>query len=236
MSAKAKRLIKQAIKIIEEEDGASAVGCYRDVVIEVLHLANKKFRTGPYSGPDMLKHWICTSGFDVFEEELELIEAIKIDAIPNNRHRAGNAMEDAIPPRGQAPWFPCVRIMKNKILTKVQAQQKAKELIKELGKGWKATVYRVHYPPFWRYDATIQIEDRNIIKVFIGMWPKMRYGCQISSNGVGVNNGTLAQSIGHHSPVKAVQEAFKYARNDVRTLTDALQTAEALWSKTRSLK
>ena len=127
--------------------------------------------------------------------------------------------------------------MKNKILTKVQAQHKAKKLIKELGKGWKATVYRVHYPPFWRYNATIQIEGRNFMKVFIvGMGPKIRYGCQISSNGVGVNNGTLAQSIGHHSPVKAVQEAFKYARNDVRTLTDALQTAEALWSKARGLK
>lgn len=85
MSAKAKRLIKQAIKIIEEEDGASAVGCYRDVVIEVLHLANKKFRTGPYSGPSMLYHWICTSGFDAFEEELEIIEAGRVDAIPDDQ-------------------------------------------------------------------------------------------------------------------------------------------------------
>ena len=44
MSTKTKQLIRQAIKIIKEEDGASAVGCYRDVVTEVLHLANKKFR------------------------------------------------------------------------------------------------------------------------------------------------------------------------------------------------
>lgn len=83
MSAKAKRLIKQAIKLIDEEDGASKVGCYRDVVTEVLHLANKKFRIGPYSGPEMLKHWICTSGFEVFEEELEIIETGKVNAIPD---------------------------------------------------------------------------------------------------------------------------------------------------------
>ena len=85
MSAKAKRLIKQAIKIIKEEDGASEIGGYRDVVTEVLHLANNRFRTGPYAGPNMLYHWICTSGFEVFEEELEIIEAGKVDAIPDEQ-------------------------------------------------------------------------------------------------------------------------------------------------------
>jgi hypothetical protein len=83
MSAKAKKLIKQAIKIIKEEDGTSAVGCYRDVVIEVLHLANKKFRTDPYSGPYMLRHWICSMGFEAFEEELEIVETEKVNAIPD---------------------------------------------------------------------------------------------------------------------------------------------------------
>jgi hypothetical protein len=83
MSTKAVRLIKQAIKLIEEEDGASKIGCYRDVVTEVLHLANKKFRTGPYSNPDMLYHWICSSGFEAFTEELEIIEIGKVDAIPD---------------------------------------------------------------------------------------------------------------------------------------------------------
>ena len=82
MSAKAKRLIKQAIKIIKEEDGASEIGGYRDAVTEILHLANKKFRTGPYSGPSMLYHWICT---EAFEEELEIIEAGKVDAIPDEQ-------------------------------------------------------------------------------------------------------------------------------------------------------
>jgi hypothetical protein len=84
MSKNAKKLIRQAIKLIGEEDGASPVGCYRDVVTEVLHLANKRFRTGAYSGIDMLRHWICSMGFEAFQEELEIIEMGKVNAIPDS--------------------------------------------------------------------------------------------------------------------------------------------------------
>jgi hypothetical protein len=112
MSAKAKMLLKQAIQLIEEEDGTSEIGCYRDVVTEVLHLANKKFCAGgpysgpdmlkhwaggPYSGPDMLKHWICSMGFDVFEEELEIIEAGKVEAIPDEQLPLHNINEFIYP-------------------------------------------------------------------------------------------------------------------------------------------
>ncbi len=83
MSTRAKALIRRAIKIIKEEDGASDIGCYRDIITEVLHLANKKFSTGPYSGPDMLHHQLCQLGFETFEEELEIIEANKVNAIPD---------------------------------------------------------------------------------------------------------------------------------------------------------
>jgi hypothetical protein len=80
-----KEINKASDKNNKEEDGASEIGGYRDVVTEVLHLANKKFNTGQYSGPNMLYHWICTSGFEAFEEELEIIEAGKVDAIPDDQ-------------------------------------------------------------------------------------------------------------------------------------------------------
>jgi len=40
MSAKAVSLIKQAVKIYLEEDGASKFGSYRDAVTDLLHLAD----------------------------------------------------------------------------------------------------------------------------------------------------------------------------------------------------
>lgn len=82
MSAKAKQLIKQAIQTIKDEDGASDIGCYRDVVTEVLHLARKKFKKGPYSNKDYLLQEICSSGFLAFDEELELLELQKLNRIP----------------------------------------------------------------------------------------------------------------------------------------------------------
>ena len=90
MSNNAQKLIRQAIKLIEKEDGASPMGCYRDVVTEVLHLANKRFsgkkKGGPFSpsGLDMLNKWICQMGFEAFQEELEIIEMGKVNAIPDS--------------------------------------------------------------------------------------------------------------------------------------------------------
>jgi hypothetical protein len=82
MSDKARKLIAKAIKIHCEEDDASDIGAYRDVVTEVLHLAYEKFKTGPYSGVD-LRHWICSSGYDAFLEELALIELDRLNKIPD---------------------------------------------------------------------------------------------------------------------------------------------------------
>jgi hypothetical protein len=85
MSDKARKLIKQAIQSHLDDDGASDIGAYRDVVTEVLHFANKKFKTGPYSGLDMLRHWICGEGFSGFEEELEEEEANRLNKIPDKK-------------------------------------------------------------------------------------------------------------------------------------------------------
>jgi hypothetical protein len=85
MSDKARKLIKQAIQSHLDDDGASDIGAYRDVVTEVLHFAHKKFKTGPYSGMDMLRHWICSGGFDGFEEELEEAELRKLNKIPDKK-------------------------------------------------------------------------------------------------------------------------------------------------------
>lgn len=81
MSKTAKKLIRQAVKAIDVEDGASVLGCYRDVITEVLHLAYKKL--GNRYSPAMLDHWICSMGYDAFKEELEIIEMGKVKAIPN---------------------------------------------------------------------------------------------------------------------------------------------------------
>lgn len=92
MSDKARKLIKQAIQSHLDDDGASDIGAYRDVVTEVLHLAHKKFKTGntyisgrPYSNRDTLKLWVCGEGFSGFEEELEEEEARKLSKIPDKK-------------------------------------------------------------------------------------------------------------------------------------------------------
>ncbi len=78
MSDKARKLIAQAIKLHLDEDGASEIGAYRDVVTEVLHFAKKKFTEHSSEG---LFHDICDEGYDAFMEELELGELDKLKKI-----------------------------------------------------------------------------------------------------------------------------------------------------------
>jgi hypothetical protein len=81
MSDKARKLIKQAIKLHLTEDGASDMGAYRDVITEVLHLAKKKFKDE--TTLESLKYRITDEGFESFVEEQENNELAKVDRIPD---------------------------------------------------------------------------------------------------------------------------------------------------------
>jgi hypothetical protein len=89
MSDKARKLIKQAIQSHLDDDGASDIGAYRDVVTEVLHFAYKELRkkTTKTAEPtlDYLNTWICSMGFEAFQEEIELAEIEKVNKIPDKK-------------------------------------------------------------------------------------------------------------------------------------------------------
>jgi hypothetical protein len=89
MSDKARKLIRQAIKSHLVDDGASDIGAYRDVVTEVLHIAYKEVRSkttkAAKSTLDYLNTWICSMGFEAFQEELENAEIKKVDRIPDKK-------------------------------------------------------------------------------------------------------------------------------------------------------
>jgi hypothetical protein len=82
MSDKARKSIEQAIRSHLDDDGASERGAYRDVITEILHLAKKKF---PNLSNEGLFHITCDEGYDVFMEELELMELDKLNKIPDRK-------------------------------------------------------------------------------------------------------------------------------------------------------
>jgi len=88
MSARAYALIQEAIQILREEDGASELGSYRDVVTDVLHQAyedpeiNKGEKTPGVR--HLLKDMILTEAMSMFEEEIEDKELKKIALIPRD--------------------------------------------------------------------------------------------------------------------------------------------------------
>jgi hypothetical protein len=77
MSAKAKKLLKQAVKVYLEEDGATELGSYRDAFTDLLHMAKKdraimkKAWDDPYI---YLKTNLVNDAFEAFVEESESIE------------------------------------------------------------------------------------------------------------------------------------------------------------------
>jgi len=82
MSEKARKHIKEAVKAHLVDDGASELGKYRDVVLEVLHLAYKdrKVTKGKkdLDTRSMLKDMLLTEAFSGFEEEITNNEINKI--------------------------------------------------------------------------------------------------------------------------------------------------------------
>ena len=80
MSKIAIKHIKLAVRAFLE-DGASEQGSYRDVITEVLHLAHKRFTKLDLA---LLRHWICTLGWDNFEEELQQAELDNVKKIPDS--------------------------------------------------------------------------------------------------------------------------------------------------------
>lgn len=82
MSQKAKQLLRQAVRLYLVEDGATDLGSYRDAVTDLLHLARKKL--GKTQSIDMLYHWICSMGYESFQEELENAEIAKVNKIPDS--------------------------------------------------------------------------------------------------------------------------------------------------------
>jgi len=88
MSARAYALIKEAIDLFREEDGASELGAYRDVVTDVLHRAyedhdiNKGEKTP--SVRLLLKNMILMEAESMFQEEIEDRELKRIATIPRD--------------------------------------------------------------------------------------------------------------------------------------------------------
>ena len=84
----AREHIRQAIRLFNKY-GASTLGQYRDIIIDVLHFAweNPKVRNDKAVGNDieMLKHWLCDLGFETYEEELENQEHDRVNKIPTRK-------------------------------------------------------------------------------------------------------------------------------------------------------
>lgn len=86
MSKKAKALIREAVKLYRDEDGASEFGSYRDVVTDVLHLFRADVdATGACpqspSGPDI--RYVLDEGFVMYLDERRTAERKHLDEIPD---------------------------------------------------------------------------------------------------------------------------------------------------------
>jgi len=79
MSKKAKALLKQAIALYLNEDGASDYGAYRDAITDVLHLAYEKFK--PMKSLQPLQAFTQGSAWEAFQEELEQKEHDEINRL-----------------------------------------------------------------------------------------------------------------------------------------------------------
>jgi hypothetical protein len=86
MSEKAKRLLKQAVKVYLNEDGAGSGG-YKDAVADLLHLAakDKRFlKAYPvWDGKFPMLKYLVDEAYDIYEEERTNAEIAKLDKIPD---------------------------------------------------------------------------------------------------------------------------------------------------------
>ena len=85
MSDKAKKLLKQAVKVYLEEDGATEMGSYRDAITDLLHMAKKNKVVMKDAGDEPyphLKFELLDSCYDIFLEESESTEYDKVVNIP----------------------------------------------------------------------------------------------------------------------------------------------------------
>ena len=86
MSEKARRLLKQAIKVYVDEDGAGSGG-YKDAVADLLHLArkDKKFlKSYPvWDGKFPMLKYLVDEAYDIYEEERINAEVEKLHKIPD---------------------------------------------------------------------------------------------------------------------------------------------------------
>lgn len=75
MSDKAKQFVAQAVRSYRAEDGATELGSYRDLVCDLLHMANSEQSVD-------LQQWVLKEGWDMFQEECEQEEHNNIARIP----------------------------------------------------------------------------------------------------------------------------------------------------------
>jgi hypothetical protein len=79
MSTKAVGLIKRAIRVYLEEDGATPGGAYRDAITDVLKLFYETINP-----PDVIEAYlICDEAMLVVDEEREIAESERLEKIPD---------------------------------------------------------------------------------------------------------------------------------------------------------
>jgi hypothetical protein len=85
MSDKARKLLKQAIKIYVQEDGAGSGG-YKDAVADLLHLARKDkpfLKNYPvWDGKFPMLKYLVDEGYSIYEEERTNAELARLNRIP----------------------------------------------------------------------------------------------------------------------------------------------------------
>jgi hypothetical protein len=113
-------------------------------------------------------------------------------------------------------------------MTKAQAQARADKLIKKLGRGWKANVW---FNLYWCYDA--HDKSRRINVYPLNDKQNTKYDCLIADtpgNG-GLSMWTDKDGRYYRDPVRAVNEALRYARGSINDLSASLKIAEESWAK-----
>lgn len=79
-----KDLIREAVRLYQEEQGATSLGSYRDVVTDLLHTAAEDkslHKDLPKIDKRTDLHYILDEGYDMYQEERRNAEAEKIGSI-----------------------------------------------------------------------------------------------------------------------------------------------------------